>query len=113
MMLTPAWPRAGPTGRAGVALAAGIWSLICPTTFFIPILLGVLGDPCGSLELLDLEEIQLHRGRAAEDGDHDFQGVAVEVDFLHHPLEVREGPVDDADALPALERVLGLRLLDR
>src|SRR5512136_2593892 len=35
MMLTPAWPSAGPTGGAGVAFPAGIWSLICPTTFFI------------------------------------------------------------------------------
>ena len=28
MMLTPCWPRAGPTGGAGVAWPAGIWSLI-------------------------------------------------------------------------------------
>src|SRR5699024_3383863 len=30
MMLTPFWPRAGPTGGAGVALPAGIGSLIWP-----------------------------------------------------------------------------------
>src|SRR6266545_3917231 len=34
MMLTPAWPRAGPTGGAGVAWPAGICSLIWLITFF-------------------------------------------------------------------------------
>ncbi len=33
MILTPAWPSAGPTGGAGVAAPAGICSLTCPTTF--------------------------------------------------------------------------------
>src|SRR5512135_3569884 len=107
MMLTPAWPRAGPTGGAGVALPAGICSLICPTTFFMkPYLLR-------PLQLLDLEEVELDRRRPAEDGHHDLEGVAVEVDLLHHSLEVRERPVDDAHALAALERVLRLGLLDR
>ena len=32
-MLTPCWPRAGPTGGAGVAFPAGICSLTYPTTF--------------------------------------------------------------------------------
>ena len=32
-MFTPYWPRAGPTGGAGVALPAGTWNLIYPTTF--------------------------------------------------------------------------------
>src|SRR5207248_2665469 len=31
MMLTPCWPSAGPTGGAGFAAPAGIWSLICAT----------------------------------------------------------------------------------
>src|SRR5512136_2257566 len=107
MMLTPAWPRAGPTGGAGVALPAGICSLICPTTFFMkPSLLR-------PLQLLDLEGVELDRRRPAEDGHHDLEGVAVEVNLLHHPLEVRERPVDDAHALAALERVLRLGLLDR
>src|SRR5688572_9208047 len=113
MMLTPAWPSAGPTGGAGVALPPGICSLICPTTFFIPqplrkpqrhrgteSLIGFAPNRsfqtslpflCVSvplwLKLLDLQEVQLHRGGAAEDGHHDLQGVAVEVDLLHHPLE--------------------------
>src|SRR6185437_10244668 len=34
MMLICAWPRAGPTGGAGVALPAGICSFTCPTAFF-------------------------------------------------------------------------------
>src|SRR4029078_7172980 len=101
MMLTPAWPRAGPTGGAGVALPPGICSLICPRTFFM------------ALKLLHLQEVQLHRGGAAEDRHHHLGRVAVEVHLVHHALEVREGPVDDAHALAALERVLGLRLLDR
>jgi hypothetical protein len=33
-MLTPCCPKAGPTGGAGVALAAGICNLIYPSTFF-------------------------------------------------------------------------------
>src|SRR5512133_1712045 len=65
------------------------------------------------LQLLDLEEVELDRCRPAEDGDHHLEGVAVEVDLLHHPLEVRERAVDDAHALAALERVLRLRLLAR
>src|SRR5881628_3031978 len=87
MMLTPAWPSAGPTGGAGVAFPPGICSFTCPTIFF-------------TLKLLHLQEIQLHRCRPAEDGDHDLQRVAVQVDLLHHALEVGEGAVDDADSLP-------------
>lgn len=33
MIFTPCWPRAGPTGGAGVALPAGICSLIYPVIF--------------------------------------------------------------------------------
>ncbi len=33
-ILTPCWPRAGPTGGAGVALPAGICNLMYPSTFF-------------------------------------------------------------------------------
>src|SRR5215210_2817148 len=34
MMFTPCWPSAGPTGGAGLAAPAGIWSLIRVSTFF-------------------------------------------------------------------------------
>ena len=33
MMLTPCWPRAGPTGGAGLACPAGIWSFTIVMTF--------------------------------------------------------------------------------
>src|SRR3989304_3301057 len=90
MMLPPAWPRAGPTGGAGVALPAGICSLICPPTFFM--------KPClllrpGPSQLLDLEEVELDRPPPAEDGHHELGVGAVEVDPHPHSLEVREGPV--------------------
>src|SRR5262245_6727649 len=101
MMFTPAWPSAGPTGGAGVALPAGICSLICPTTFFM------------TLELFHLQEIEFHRRRTAEDRHHHLERVLVEVHFLDHTLEVRERTVDDAHVLAALEGVLGLRLVDR
>ena len=35
MMLTPCWPRAGPTGGAGVAAPALICSLMTPASFFL------------------------------------------------------------------------------
>src|SRR5881227_3441691 len=35
MMLTPCWPRAGPTGGAGVAAPAWICSLMKPETLFL------------------------------------------------------------------------------
>src|SRR5688500_6735437 len=82
MMFTPAWPRAGPTGGAGVALPPGICNLLCAVTFFIRSFLCVSVSLW--LKLFDLEEIQLHRRRAAEDRDHDLQGVAVEVHLFHH-----------------------------
>src|SRR5215475_3168460 len=34
IMLTPCGPRAVPTGGAGVAFPAGIWSFTIPVTFF-------------------------------------------------------------------------------
>src|SRR5688500_5805855 len=97
MMLTPAWPSAGPTGGAGVALPPGICSLICPTTFFIDLRprSGPSLHQCASLgvnprsaaeeslrsetasKLLHLQEVQFDRGRAPEDRDHHFERVPV------------------------------------
>src|SRR2546428_11416713 len=34
MMLTPRWPRAGPTGGLGVGFPRGIWRLVAPVTLF-------------------------------------------------------------------------------
>src|SRR4029079_12934784 len=101
MMFTPAWPNAGPTGGAGVAAPAGIWSFTMPMTFFAIF----------SSDLLNLREVELDRRLPAEDRDHDLQGVAVEVDLVHRPREVVEGAVGDPHLLRLLEHVLGLRLL--
>src|SRR5215470_5015042 len=94
MMLTPCWPSAGPMGGAGLALPAGICSFTCPVTFFIASPhRGACGraalprpntlrsnllraahftarTPSSELgaRLLHLHEVQLHRGRPAEDG---------------------------------------------
>src|SRR6185436_7842295 len=94
MMLTPAWPRAGPTGGAGVALPAGICSLIEPVIFFISSSqdsakgYGPRNGARGAarLELFHLQEVELDRGGPPEDRDHHLQGVAVEVDLFHHAL---------------------------
>src|SRR5436309_15436872 len=80
MMLTPAWPSAGPTGGAGVAAPAGICNLVCPTTFFAigpPARGGPRGPPVGSSDLLHLGGMQLDLRLPAETGDHDPQAVAV------------------------------------
>src|SRR5436305_12278560 len=105
MVFTPAWPNAGPTGGAGVAAPAGIWSFTIPMTFFAMI------SSRPPLNLLHLREVQLDRRLPAEDRDHDLQGVAVEVDLVHGAREVVEGAVGDPHLLRLLEHVLGLRLL--
>src|SRR5665213_3303836 len=55
MMLTCAWPSAGPTGGAGVALAAMIWSLTYPVIFFgaMCVILQVLRILCCGQEVED------------------------------------------------------------
>src|SRR5882672_892576 len=81
MMLTPCWPRAGPTGGDGLALPAGICSLMRPVIFFI-------GVPLG---LLYLNEIQLDRGGAAEDADEHADLLLLGLHFLDDAGEVGEG----------------------
>src|SRR5881396_3223102 len=76
MMLMPCCPRAGPTGGAGVALPA----LHCSFTIAI-----------APLDRLDLEEVQLHRCRAAEDAHHHLNLAALVVDLIHHAREGAEG----------------------
>src|SRR3989304_5101097 len=49
MMLAPCWPRAGPTGGAGVAFPASSWSLMTARIFFAV-----------GLQPLHLQEVQLH-----------------------------------------------------
>src|SRR5436190_18377462 len=108
MMLTPCCPSAGPTGGAGVAFPAGMCSLTYPVIF-----LAMLESLLVPLQLLDLQEVQLDRRGAAEDRHHHLDGGAVVVDLVHHSLEVRERPVDDAHRVAALELELRLRLLGR
>src|SRR3954468_17178647 len=115
MMLTCAWPRAGPTGGAGVALPAAIWSFTCPVTFFaiVPSLRSLdffanffansAFQASDLRHFLHLAELELHRRRAAEDGDHDLERLAVFVDFVHDAGEVGERAFGDLDRLVLLE----------
>src|SRR5207302_490279 len=67
MMLTPCWPRAGPTGGAGVALPAGSCNLTIALTRLATTTL---------LQLLDLQEIEFHGRLAAEECDQHLELVA-------------------------------------
>src|SRR3954469_5273262 len=79
-MLTPCWPRAGPTGGAGVAMPPGHCSLICALTsfamrpsFFSAPSLARRACCCAlarasGLQLLHLVVFQIHGDRPAEDG---------------------------------------------
>src|SRR5688500_3237760 len=98
MMFRPCWPSAGPTGGDGLALPAGTWSLMYAVTFFI------------ALRLFHLREVELDRGRPAEDGDQDAHLLLVRLDLLDRGREVRERTVDDPDAVALLEDHLRLRL---
>src|SRR5574338_841878 len=91
MMLTCAWPSAGPTGGAGVALPAGICSFTKPVAFFAMYFVSFQPSAftnsylffhglrsCGELRLPDLcknllylSEPKFDWSRTAKDGDHD------------------------------------------
>src|SRR5687767_11264351 len=62
-MLTPCWPRAGPTGGAGVACPPGHCSLTLALISFF-----AMASFLDS-HRFDLPVLQLHRCGAAEDGD--------------------------------------------
>src|SRR4051812_40739905 len=119
MMLTCAWPRAGPTGGAGVALPAAIWSFTCPVTFFamfsslrsLDYFANSAFQASDLSDLLDLSELELHRSGAPEDGDHDLEGLAVFVHFIHDAGEVGERAFGDLDRLVLLELHAQLRLV--
>src|SRR6185436_2655899 len=104
MMFTPWGPSAVPTGGAGVALPAAIWSFTWACTFF--------AITC-ALELLDLQEIQFDRRRAAENRDHHLERALLGVHFVDEAVEVRERPLVDAHLVALFEAVLRLRLLRR
>src|SRR5919108_6568662 len=103
MMLTPCGPSAVPTGGAGVALPACSSILSTARTFFFPI-------PT-SVDLFDLEQVELDRRLPAEHVDQDLQLALLGVDLVDLAQEVGEGSVDDADALAQLELDPDLRLL--
>src|SRR5436190_477061 len=122
MMLTPCWPSAGPTGGAGVAFPAGIWSFTYPVIFFIRFscvsargrtpgqrrVTTRAAAPGAVSDLLHLEEAELHGCRTSEDGHHDLERVLVFVELLDLALERGEGALGDAHRLTLLERELGL-----
>src|SRR6478735_5347567 len=124
MMLTPCAPSAGPTGGAGLAAPARIWSLISPETFFLG---GISSGPSGwevtdvgattsasqlRSDLLDLAEVELDRSLPAEDGDQNLELLGVGVDLGDRGRQRRERTVDDGDGLADLE-VDGAHLSDR
>src|SRR5262249_43405880 len=81
MMFTPCWPRAGPTGGAGLAAPAGMWSLMMVRTFL------AMGRP---LDLLDLVVVPLDRRLPAEDRDEPLELGGVIVDLGDLAGEVGE-----------------------
>src|SRR3978361_2049030 len=122
MMLTPCWPSAGPTGGAGVAAPALIWSLMTAvnrflggmTSFFVT---GWNGRVAGSRreftsgggrrgpssDLADLVERQLDRRLPAEDRDQPLQLLLLGVDLVDGGREGGERAVHDGDRLAHLE----------
>src|SRR5438034_298433 len=60
-------------------------------------------------QLFDLQEVQLHRRLAAEDGHEDLHLVPLGVHLVDHAVEIGERPVSDADRLAFGERDLVLR----
>src|SRR3954449_10123722 len=124
MMLTPCWPSAGPTGGAGVAAPALIWSLMTAvnrflggmTSFFVtgwngtaPVQgpgpsgarAGGHRGPCSDLG--DLVERQLDRRLAAEDRDQNLQLLLLGVDLVDRGGQGRDraGPDRPRPAPPA------------
>src|SRR5689334_14551469 len=81
MMLTPCWPRAGPTGGAGFACPPGIWSLMSVRTFLAM-----------SVQLLHLIEPELHWHLALEDVDEHLELLGVRLDVDDLAVEVRKRP---------------------
>src|SRR5919109_772421 len=114
MMLTPCWPRAGPTGGAGLACPAGICNLIWPTTFFAMVCY-LLNRRAGGAScrwtawaagwrfftsgFLDFPIFQFHRRVAAKHVDRHLQLAFIRVDFLNHAAEVEERAIVDLDRL--------------
>src|SRR5918999_1952854 len=115
MTFTPCWPRAVPTGGAGVAWPARSWSFTTARTFFLRLPAGI---PRPRLDLGHLVEAQLDRGLPVEDVDHHSELGLVHVYVADRSVEVGERAGDDPDHVTLLEleaegRFLGLLLLHR
>src|SRR5580765_6460791 len=128
MMLTPCWPRAGPTGGAGFAAPALICSLMIAASFFLG---GIAlsfsssgqagrvlpGPPTLSLfsivalDLGDLAERQLDRRLASEDRDEDVQLLVHRVDVADRRRQGGERTVHDRDRFADLVVDGDLRLV--
>src|SRR5216683_192615 len=99
MMLTPCWPRAGPTGGDGLAFPAVICSFTIAWTFF------------AMLEPLHLVVLELDGREAPEDRHHDLELAPLRVQVVDRALEVHERSLDDPHLVALLEGRLELRLL--
>src|SRR3954453_19455165 len=107
MMLTPCWPSAGPTGGAGVAAPAWIWSLMTAVNRFLGGMSSFFSAgqfwPRTGSDLRDLVERQLDGRLAAEDGHQHLQLLLLGVDLVDGGGEGRERPVHDRHRLTDLE----------
>src|SRR4051812_2291703 len=108
MMLTPCWPSAGPTGGAGVAAPALIWSLMTAVNRFLGGMTSsffLTGTSWSGqvLQLGDLGERELDRRLPAEDRDEHLQLLLLGVDLVDRRGQGRERPVHDGDRLADLE----------
>src|SRR5260370_16052349 len=116
MMLAPWGPGAVPTGGAGVAWPAGIWSLTPARIFFLLRDSGaaiVVTSFLFLLELGDLLEREFDGGLPAKDVDENFQLGLIDVDVRDRAGEVGEGAGDHPDALTHLELEAGLHARHR
>src|SRR5215471_15414336 len=123
MMLTPWGPSAVPTGGAGVALPAGSSIFSTARTFFLPTSMHPSSGHVRPLvDLLDLQEVELHRRLAPEHLDQDVSGkdpllnvaalAVFDLDLVLHGDEHLEDLVLHVHGLdPLLEVLLHLLLV--
>src|SRR3972149_9302554 len=107
MMLTPCWPRAGPTGGAGVAWPAGICNLTNPVTCFLGAAISSSLYLPVNLAGHDLQEVQLNRGGASKDRHHDLDFLALQIHFRHKAREIGKRPIGHLDRITDLVGNLG------
>src|SRR5579862_8870034 len=104
MMFTPCWPRAGPTGGAGLAWPPTAWSLIWVRTFLAI---------AGLLDLLHLVEADLDGRLAPEDRDQHLQPLRVLVHLGDLAGEIGQRTGHNLHRLADRELRLGPRTLGR